>query len=342
LLAQAIEKGKAWAVGQMQKRYPDVNVTALWDTGVTLYSQLFGGFEAIGIEDSTSQQTAGAADESQGTEAKKPDELALSAAKLLLGNLTRGSLWSALQLLPEAIAEIRATLSAQRGAEGLLGGVLDSAGRIMVGSASLVAHMMLSLLGIIAWLCIAGFSFLMQFFIFCSAMYYLLIARSSVVESLGRSLSAVVGSDELVVSIEKSVMAVFASTAKLFVFHTVFTGLVFSVFDVNLVVLSAILSGASAAFPLISPLFVCVIAVPQLLIQGRYVVLLIVFALHFFVWWTVDTAIYAEIPDSHTMTAGLGVVLGITAFGFHGVLLGPLLMCLPVIVYRWFTRTAAK
>lgn len=338
MLVDAIEKGRLWAVDWLQQRHPEVNITELWSSGVYLYAQLFGG----NTSSAAASHSATAEPVKEESEHAADDGSQLSAARLVLGNLSQGSLWSALKQLPDAISEVRAAMSAQKGAEGFLGGILGGVGHIFVGSASVLGHATLAVLGVLGWLFVRGFSFLMQFFIFCSALFYLLVAKKGAVESFGRTLSGIFGSDELVVSIESSVTAVFASTAKLFVFHTVFTALVFSVFNINLVALSAIFSGFAAAFPFVSPLLVCVIAVPQLLVQGRLITLLVVFGLHFFVWWSVDTAIYGEIPDSHTMTAGLGVVLGISAFGIHGVLFGPLLVCLPVIVYRWFSRTAEK
>lgn len=55
-----------------------------------------------------------------------------------------------------------------------------------------------------------------------------------------------------------------------------------------------------------------------------------------YVWWYVDTAIYREIKDSHPLIAGLSMVLGFTAFDVQGILLGPVLVCIPVIVCSYY------
>ncbi|PHJ22317.1 transmembrane protein [Cystoisospora suis] len=50
------------------------------------------------------------------------------------------------------------------------------------------------------------------------------------------------------------------------------------------------------------------------------------------VWWNVTTAIYREIPDSNPWLVGLSVALGLSTFGMKGIIIGPVLATLPLIV----------
>ncbi|CBZ55581.1 conserved hypothetical protein [Neospora caninum Liverpool] len=50
------------------------------------------------------------------------------------------------------------------------------------------------------------------------------------------------------------------------------------------------------------------------------------------VWWNVTTAIYREIPDSNPWLVGLSVALGLSTFGMKGIIIGPVLATIPLIV----------
>ncbi|PFH34911.1 hypothetical protein BESB_069440 [Besnoitia besnoiti] len=56
------------------------------------------------------------------------------------------------------------------------------------------------------------------------------------------------------------------------------------------------------------------------------------FAANAAVWWNVTTAIYREIPDSNPWLVGLSVALGLSTFGLKGIIIGPVLATIPLIV----------
>jgi hypothetical protein len=328
---------QAWLIDEFQQGHPGVNVTAMlrFGTMISAYILDSGGIGGGGS----------GASSAEGNDVAKSAELEVAMgllpySKQLLGNLSSGNLFAAMALVPASFAELRAAIAAQ-GADAVVAEHMKFVGTGVGRASAFLAHYILAFVSGLLWFIAAGFSVLLQFLIFCSALYYLLVSRASVIDTLGDSLTSLLGTDELVVSIGRSINAVFASTTKLFFFHALSTGLLFQCFGVNLVVLSAILSGLSAAFPFVSTLLIPILAVPQLLLQARYVALAVIVFVHLFIWWTVDTAIYAEIPGSHTLAAGLSVVLGISAFGLHGVLIGPIMVCIPVIVIDFWSKASA-
>eukprot|EP00727_Mastigamoeba_balamuthi_P009860 m51a1_g5497 hypothetical protein (586) ;mRNA; r:346889-348890 len=187
-----------------------------------------------------------------------------------------------------------------------------------------------------ASLCLSGFIVVMQFMLFCSALYYLLYPRRSLIESVGQTVSGVLGTTRLSDAISETIRAVFLSSIKLFVYHALFTGLVFKAFGIRLVLICSLISGFFGMVPVVSPLVVCILALPQLIAQGRTLVLVSVFVLHLYAWWFVDTAIMAEIPGAHPLLAGMSVALGVSAFNVQGIILGPTLVCLPVVIHKYY------
>ncbi len=61
-------------------------------------------------------------------------------------------------------------------------------------------------------------------------------------------------------------------------------------------------------------------------------------ASRFVLLWFTDPYIYSKIPNSHPYITGLSIVLGFSAFGVEGVLIGPLLIIFAVTIYDMFDQ----
>ena len=59
---------------------------------------------------------------------------------------------------------------------------------------------------------------------------------------------------------------------------------------------------------------------------------------HYLIASFADYAIYQEIPDSHPYVTGLSIVLGLYAFDLQGAFIGPMLVCVPVIIYKTYAE----
>eukprot|EP00126_Sphaerothecum_destruens_P011700 Sdes_comp20947_c2_seq4m18568 len=74
----------------------------------------------------------------------------------------------------------------------------------------------------------------------------------------------------------------------------------------------------------------------SLILAGNWINAILLFASHILVVWTVYPAVYSEIPSSHPYITGLSVVMGVYAFDWQGAVFGPILICIPGIVYELY------
>lgn len=103
-----------------------------------------------------------------------------------------------------------------------------------------------------------GFEIAMQFILFCSALFYLLAARHSVIEyggtaTLGNlrwlliiNFQGVFGG--LTDALGAAISEVFVSSAKMFLYNAIFTWFSYSILGLHLAVISALLSGLCSGF----------------------------------------------------------------------------------------------
>ena len=62
------------------------------------------------------------------------------------------------------------------------------------------------------------------------------------------------------------------------------------------------------------------------------------FLLHYSAYFFIDTIIYSEIPNAHPYLVGLSLISGVYAFELQGVVLGPTLLTIPVILYSLYAE----
>ena len=127
----------------------------------------------------------------------------------------------------------------------------------------------------------------------------------------------------------RGVRGVFASCAKLALFHAAFTFITFRAFDVHFVYTSTLASGATAILPLLASWSVSLPAALGLVAEGRPWSGAALVATHWVTLVFVDIDIYqSEIRSVHPYIVGLSVVGGMCVFepALQGAVLGPLLV----------------
>jgi predicted PurR-regulated permease PerM len=180
-----------------------------------------------------------------------------------------------------------------------------------------------------------GFQFVFELSLFLATLYYLLSSEHNVLYTLSQAFQMFDMNLQFTQGMEKAIHAVFLSTFKMALFHSLFSWLTFSAFNISFTYIGTFLSGITAMVPILSPLVIALPAIFELYyIKGQRIAALLMAALHIYANWFIDPAIYADIPDSHPYFSALGVVLGIYAFGMEGVVIGPLLACIPVMIYH--------
>jgi predicted PurR-regulated permease PerM len=187
-----------------------------------------------------------------------------------------------------------------------------------------------------------SFTILTEAILFLTILSFILEQDKSPIEYFGSLIEFVDKSHILEKSISKSLSAIFLTTGKLFAFHFLLTWLTLSLVHFPFVYIFSILSGLLAVIPIANPLIVILIPCVELYVSCAYLRLIFLAGSHGFCWWIVDSAIYADIPDSHPYISSLSIVLGLYSFGIQGIILGPLLACLPVIAYHIFANLSSS
>jgi predicted PurR-regulated permease PerM len=136
-------------------------------------------------------------------------------------------------------------------------------------------------------------------------------------------------------TLESSIEKIFISNLKKIVFHFLFTWLTFNIFNASFVYCTAFIAGVFSVVPVLEAYWACFGgALELILIKGQWISGCLLFVLHFIVSQVVNDAIYSEIPSSSSSVVGYTVVLGYLSLGSQGLILGPLLACIPVIFYN--------
>lgn len=135
-------------------------------------------------------------------------------------------------------------------------------------------------------------------------------------------------------SLHRALRAILISSMKMAVFHAGFVWLVYSYSESPLVCIPTIIAFILGLVPVVSPVVVAAIPLPiYAYAHGQNVWAIIILSCCFVVWWSVGTAIYAEIPDSSYMMTTFSVGLGISLFGPRGVIIGPAIAIIPFALY---------
>lgn len=183
-----------------------------------------------------------------------------------------------------------------------------------------------------------SFNILAQTILFFVTLYYLLLPEQDILEHLGQLLIHVDSNQVFKTSIEKAINAVFMTTIKMFTFHSLFTWLTFNIFDIPFVYITTFATGFIATVPITSSTWLVLPGCIELYVREQPISAIILVLIHYLVSWFVDPAIYRDIPDSHPYFSALSIVLGLWAFGWQGIVLGPLLACLPVVAFHLYSE----
>lgn len=189
-----------------------------------------------------------------------------------------------------------------------------------------------------SWMVATALSSAGQAIVFLTALFYLLSAKASCLLVIGEFLCVVDPSQNTARISERVVRAVLLSALKMSAFHAMFTWLLFSFCQlrgcVQIVMVPTVLSALMAFLPVVSPVLVSACVPPLFWYNNHTVSAVLAAVANIFVWWQVPTAIYEEIPESNSWLTGLSVVLGIRQFGVAGVVLGPMIASVPLIVFN--------
>ena len=137
----------------------------------------------------------------------------------------------------------------------------------------------------------------------------------------------------------RATRGIFKASLEIFLYHILFTWLILDIFGVEFRYILTLLSGAVSIVPYISPWIMCLPACVLLYVSNGALPAFVFLAIYVMVIYTSDHYIYKRSTNTHPYLLGLSVVMGVYAFGVLGVLIGPLLLCLSVIIYHIIPKT---
>ncbi|CAG7832253.1 unnamed protein product [Allacma fusca] len=238
------------------------------------------------------------------------------------------------------ILELSVLTNYARANVGTLWSILDSLRNILVANISLVISALTSIMSLLFGGGTAILNLIINLVVFFTALFYLLSASTSVykpVELFNQfSPGTGVHTNRFAIAVEEAVSGVFHASFKMAAFYGMWTWLIHTLFQVNIVFVPAIFAGLFAAVPLLMPYWAAFPAVLELwLIQDHWPKALCMLLAQMAPMSAVDTQIYSEISGGgHPYLTGLAVAGGIFCFGFQGAIMGPVILCLVVVVFK--------
>lgn len=223
---------------------------------------------------------------------------------------------------------------------GQLRAVLESVYTVLVGNVSLAISAITSVLSVLFGGGTALLNLIISFVVFFTALFYLLSASTSVYKPVELFNAWFPGdgkhSSSFVAAIESSVSGVFSATIKMSCFYGMWTWLIHTLFQVNIVFVPSFFAAIFAAVPLLMPYWAAFPAVLELwLIQGQWTRALALLGAQMAPMSVVDAQIYSEIKGGgHPYLTALAVAGGIFYFGFQGAIMGPVVLCVLFVAVK--------
>lgn len=140
---------------------------------------------------------------------------------------------------------------------------------------------------------------------------------------------------ELNETLYKLIRGIFICSVKISYFHILFTWMMFNFFQIDFEFISALLAGVMSLIPLFSPWILSIPVCLYFFLIGKYYSAFLFPTIYTLISNKIFMDIYQNNIDVHPYITGLSIVMGIYTFNIKGIIYGPLLVCLVLIVYEF-------
>eukprot|EP01088_Endostelium_zonatum_P016254 TRINITY_DN4316_c0_g1_i1.p1 TRINITY_DN4316_c0_g1~~TRINITY_DN4316_c0_g1_i1.p1 ORF type:complete len:378 (-),score=98.62 TRINITY_DN4316_c0_g1_i1:45-1148(-) len=194
----------------------------------------------------------------------------------------------------------------------------------------------LSSLSLILSLFLSLFDLGLSFILFLSLLLFFL----SLPPSLHSVLPPSPAIQSLFLHLSSTLSSVFHSSLILAVFHSLLTYYLCTLFQSDLTYFWTLVSIILSVVPIIGVYWVGVLSALELWLRYESVWRSgIVVGAQVVGWMVVDPVVQSEIRGAPSMMTGLSVAGGIYLIGVEGAVVGPLLFCVCLTIYRWVSGT---
>ncbi|XP_013773473.1 transmembrane protein 245-like [Limulus polyphemus] len=225
---------------------------------------------------------------------------------------------------------------------GTLISVLESVWTVIINNFSLAFSSLTAIFSLLFGGGTALLNFLLDFVVFSTALFYLLCASNTCykpVELVSKLLPSGGAGNKVGDVVEQSINGVFAASFKMAMFYGLYTWLIHTIFDVNIIYIPSVLAAIFGAVPFLGAYWACLPAVLELwLVNGQIFRAGLMFIGQLAPSSFVDSAIYSEIKGGgHPYLTGLAIAGGVFCLGFRGALFGPMLLCLLMVAINMYS-----
>lgn len=227
--------------------------------------------------------------------------------------------------------------------------VIDSLWVILKGNVTIFISVFTAILSVVFGGGTAVLNFVINFVIFTTALYYLLVASDSTYKPIQLLSKAIPNSKGKPISglgkaVEQAINGVFALSFKMAFFYGLYTWLIHSLFNVNIIYIPSFLAAIFGAVPFLGTYWACLPACLELwLVNGNPAKATFMFVAQFLPVLFVDTAIYSEIKGGgHPYLTGLAIAGGVFCMGVQGALFGPMLLCVLIAACNVYSKLVQK